>query len=234
MPVVCEREYGNGMFGHPVGAFHRGVKTLNNASKFWNRPAVQIYRDISRGYDQYPFSVREMLKAHGSEPITSLRIVRTPLSPLVSAALRVITWGEVDDRIRNSPYDHLFHLKVIVNNRYSIEKQRTLSFTIELSIPPRSDTEEVNVGGRHLTIQEFLDHCAKVMGKSMFSYDFQRNNCQHFVANLLRSNGFGGHDTFILQDIPSIFERMHGTRKIVNSITDVGNRSVQLQEGRGI
>jgi hypothetical protein len=72
------------------------------------------------------------------------------------------------------------------------------------------------------------------MGKSMFSYNAKQNNCQVFIRNLLESSNMQGNEIFIMQDIKQLFHGFTGTRKIMNTVTDIANRVNMLSEGAGL
>ena len=121
-------------------------------------------------------------------------------------------------------YNHLFHLKVIINNKYSIEKESTIKFTLNSHVPNNSETREVKNIPHNLTISKLCQNCMDLMGKSMFSYNAKQNNCQVFIRNLLEASNMHGNEIFIMQDIKQIFHGFTGTRKIMNTVTDIGNR----------
>jgi hypothetical protein len=72
------------------------------------------------------------------------------------------------------------------------------------------------------------------MGKAMFSYNAKQNNCQVFIRNLLEASNMQGNEIFIMQDIKQIFQGFTGTRKIMNTVTDIGNRLNMISEGAGL
>ena len=68
----------------------------------------------------------------------------------------------------------------------------------------------------------------------MFSYNAKQNNYQVFNRNLLEASGMYGNEIFIMQDIKQIFHGFTRTRKIMNTVTDIGNRLNMLSEGTGL
>jgi hypothetical protein len=175
-----------------------------------------------------------MLKAHGHEIINKIQIVRTPISNILYQAINTITLGQLNERLQNSTYTDLFHLKIIINNKYSIEKEYTIQFTESNHISSNSEIRDVHNISSHLTIQQLCDNCYHRMKKQMFSYNSKNNNCQVFIRNLLDASGINGHEIFIMQDIKQIFQDFTTTRKIMNTVTDVGNRLSMLTEGTGL
>jgi len=209
------------------------MNKVSNLIKFYNRPTKDIIKDLTNGYSNYPFSFREMLKSHGNKIITSIIIVRSPISNILYQILNNLTLGQLDERLNDYNYDQLFHLKVIINNKYSIEKESTIKFTLNNSIKSNSETMEVLNIPYNLTISKLCENCLNLMGNRMFSYNAKNNNCQVFIKNLLEASGMYGNEEFIMQDIKQIFKGFTGTRRIMNTVTDIVNRLDMLSEGAG-
>lgn len=90
-------------------------------AKLYIRPD-KLIKAINNGYSDYPYEFREAMKQYGDNVINSIVIVRTPLQQSTNMLLDVISLGQIKQRLKQSPYDDFFHLKIIVNNKYSIEK----------------------------------------------------------------------------------------------------------------
>ena len=210
------------------------MNKVANLVKFYNRKASDIIKDVYQGYNHYPFSFREMLKKHGNEIITSIVIVRSPLSNILHQILNSLTLGHLENRLNEYDYNSLFHLKVIINNKYSIEKESTVKFTQSNHISAHSETREVKHIPYNLTISKMCENCFNKIGDSMFSYNSKHNNCQVFIKNLLEASGMNGNEIFIMQDVKQIFHGLTGTRQIINTVTDIGNRLNMLSEGAGL
>ena len=73
------------------------MNKVSNLIKFYNRKPTNIINDLTIGYSNYPFSFRDLLKTHGNKIITSIFIVRTPISNILYQILItrfVFTLGE--------------------------------------------------------------------------------------------------------------------------------------------
>jgi len=210
------------------------MSKIKNLINFYNRPVNKIIDNISKGFNNYPFQFREMLNKYGDEIINSIYIVRSPLSSILYKTLNTLTFGQLDQRIQESEYDKLFHLKVIINNKYSIEKNATISFTVNNNIPVNSEIRKVNHIPYNLTIKTLCDNCYTKMGNEMFNYNSKHNNCQVFIKNLLETSGMFGNEIFIMQDIKQIFHGLTFARKVMNTVTDIGNRANMMLEGNGL
>ena len=210
------------------------MNKVSNLINFYNRPTKDIINDLVNSYSTYPFSFREMLKAHGNKIITSIIIVRSPISNILYQTLNHLTLGQLDERLNDYNYNQLFHLKVIINNKYSIEKESTIKFSLNNHIESHSETREVKNIPHNLTIGKLCENCLNLMGNRMFSYNAKHNNCQVFIRNLLEASNMYGNEIFIMQDIKQIFHGFTTTRKIMNTVTDIGNRLNMLSEGAGL
>lgn len=210
--------------------------SAQNLMSFYNRPAVQIARDLRKGYNDFPFSFRNMMSKYGNETIRTIVIVRNPLNNLTKSLLNMVTFGEMERRMKTQPYEDFFHLKIIVNNKYSIEKEQVIKFTLNREVKQDAETLVVQNIPSGVTINQMLERTKQAMGSLMFSYNFKTNNCQVFVSSLLKSIGINNpqYHQFINQNVASVFKDMSISRKIINTSTDIGNRANFLIEGRGI
>jgi hypothetical protein len=134
------------------------MNKVTNLINFYNRPTKDIVKDLTNSYTDYRFSFREMLKAHGNKIITSIVIVRSPISNILYQTLNNLTLGQLDQRLNDYNCNHLFHLKVIINNKYSIEKESTIKFTNNNHVPANSETREVKSIPHNLTIGKLCEN----------------------------------------------------------------------------
>ena len=187
------------------------------------------------GNTDLPYSFREMLKKIGSEKITSLCIIRAPISNTVLNVMNAFTGFQLIEKLKQSPYDSLFHLKLRINGKYDLEKEEVPQ------LRPSNNKQHQETMSIHsfnqTTIAQFIENTIKHMSMKQFlHYNGKSNNCQVFVLNLLHSNGIHDSqcDEFIKQDTTFVFEHNTFFRKMMNTATDVGRATVQLTEGTGI
>jgi hypothetical protein len=69
--------------------------------------------------------------------------------------------------------------------------------------------------------------------EKFFSYQSGSNNCQDFALSLLYANGIKDNslNTFIKQDVSSIFANNPYLRRFTNNITDTDGRLKYIQGG---
>ena len=135
------------------------MNKVTNLIKFYNRKPIDIINDLTMSYTNYPFSFREMLKTHGNKIITSIVIVRSPISNILYQTFNNLTLGQLDQRLNDYNYNQLFHLKIIINNKYSIEKESTIKLTNNNTIQSNSETREVKNIPHNLTIGKLCENC---------------------------------------------------------------------------
>lgn len=186
-----------------------------------------------------PPAVRNILEKQGDTVIVSLRAVRTPLDMVTNAALNFVTLGAFNNAVKKSGYDSAFHLALVINDKFVLDKQEVIKLTT--SIPKGKDTQSktIPLAKQGLTIGQLLEGARKHMGDNKFTnYNAKTNNCQDFVIALLEGNGLMPEDSsvreFIKQDAEAIFKKLpKGTAKIAKGVTDFAAKANRFVFGKG-
>lgn len=184
---------------------------------------------------QVPTKVSNFLKEHGDEKINSLEIGRTPISKVLDLALDVMSGGKFGQVKKKLHYDKMFHLYIIVNNKWIFEKNELFNITTYSS---SKDEEKVTVPlNKDITISDFLKNASKGDEKSFYrDYDPFKKNCQDMILRLLRSNSLLNEtlSSFIKQNTEELVKELEPEREKATSITNVGsliNRLLQYMSG---
>jgi hypothetical protein len=161
-------------------------------------------------------TVKSYLRAFGSIPITSMKLVKNDVSNLIVKPLNTLS---------GQNYDKLFHLGILVeiNRRWLIlEKNATINLTGRFSLKNRVQIP-VNIPV-DLTLNKIFEKTRARMGDSFVRYSANQNNCQDFVLAVLESNGLMTPQLFdfVKQDTEAIFKNKPIIRKVVNTVTDLG------------
>lgn len=192
---------------------------------------------LKRKVGLYSPSMRQLLSQVGSETITSLKVVRTPIEKAIKTLLNVISLGAYEKAVKQSGYDQMFHLALLINDKYQLDKQAVVTMAIKNPITPKSEVKEVPNIPVNLNIQTLVDSTKAFMGDAKFSnYDAHTNNCQDFLLAVLQSNGLLNEDlrTFIKQDADVIFKNIpQVSEKIAKVFTDVGAVADKVVQGEG-
>lgn len=173
--------------------------------------------------------IRQLLEKVGDEKITSIKMFRKPIS--------ISSFAKYLGVLRDTPYDELFHLGMIINGKYLLDKQEVIHFEPS-SLPTGKDVESMDVKvDKDITINELLEKTRKRMGDSNFtSYSSRRNNCQDFLSNVLAANGLSSpeYTKFIKQDLEKVFKNLPSyAEKIADFVTGASRVVERLQEGEG-
>jgi hypothetical protein len=160
--------------------------------------------------NKLPSSVQALLDKVGDKKIDSLEIFRRPLEKELTGALDFLTGDSVKKFLNKSNYDKLFHLGIIINNKFIFDKQENFHF---VKIPKgfrKPNVEYSPVSNiPDITIKQLFRETRKKMGdKKFFGYDALKNNCQDFVVASLEAIGASFNKDFVKQDLTDLVKRI--------------------------
>lgn len=172
-------------------------------------------------------SVRKLLEQVGEEKVSSIKLFRKPIS--------LSKFAKFIGALKGTPYDELFHLGMIINGKYLLDKQEVIHFE-RSGVPSGSDTLDVKVD-KDITIGEMMEKTRKKMGDSNFtSYSSRRNNCQDFMLAVLSASGLSApeYSQFIKQNTESVFKNLPSYAEAISDFVTGAQRLVERQmEGEG-
>lgn len=186
---------------------------------------------LTRESGLYPPKERALIEQVGDEKVTKLTLFRYPIS--------LSKFAKFIGALKNTPYDELMHLGLVINGKYLTEKDAVLNFE-KSGVPSQStDTLDVPVGLKEFTINEMIDRTRNRMGKERFStYKALSWNCQDYLKNMLDANGLSTAETtkFILQDLEQVTKNLPSFADAISNFYTgakaVANRLIQ-GEGDG-
>lgn len=188
---------------------------------------------LTRDPGQFPPKDRAVLAQVGDEKVTKLTLYRYPIS--------LSKFAKFIGALKNTPYDDLIHIGVVINDKYLTEKDAVLTFERN-GVPSQStDTLDVPVGVREFTINEMIDRTRKRMGDVAFSTYCALNkgncsNCQGYLKNMLDANGLSTAETtkFILQDLEQVTKNLPSyANAVANFFTGAKAVANRLIQGEG-
>ena len=188
----------------------------------------------------YSKNVENVLYSYGNEPIIKISIGRVALSKTTLFLLNVISLGELNRKLKDSTYDKLYHLFMIIETsrgQFLLEKNEVISLS-KKKIPPKSEIINITIPNG-LTLNSILEKTKQIMRQDFFTYSGRDNNCQFFIYNILKSNHIitQENEKFVLQDTQQLFNGNPNFRKRLNTITDTGaivNRVADVPSVRGL
>ncbi len=186
------------------------------------------------GYETTRF--KQFLKAHGVEKITKLAAGRVPIEKAVRLGFNLIAGGEFEEAHKKLGVDNFFHLYLIINDKYIIEKNETVNFK-PYSANSKEERIEIPIK-REMDIATLIQNAAKGNEKAFWSeYNPLGNNCQQWVSRVLTRNGLMNSTvkSFVNQDMEGLLKHLPSyVPKTAEHITDVAsilNRILQFTTG---
>ena len=185
------------------------------------------------GRQDYSPSSKQVLQQVGNNRIVKARIRRHPISQIITGAFKAIKWYRHEDMV----YDKLFHLAIIFeldNNRnVLVEKNEVINITLQYTDQAGSEyCDDVPITS-YITLNQALERTKSLMGGKYFPYSAYDNNCQVFIASILKANGWANQTnlSFVEQDTKSLFANNIYLRKFANTTTDIAGRFDVLRQG---
>jgi len=178
---------------------------------------------VIHGASRLSKNVRTIMEKVGDMPITEIKIVRSPVKSAVQQLLNIASFGEYKKELDKKPYDTIYHLALVLtidNKELVVEKNAQISMSYK-----KVKGEELHVvKDKPLTLNEMMANTEKMMGDKFLPYDAEHNNCQGFVAAMMRSNGLmtPEYSSFITQDVCKLIPRK--TKGLVDKVTELGAR----------
>lgn len=123
-----------------VNMMKKGGTLLEEAEDdSWSAWFEEMWSSVSSD-THLPKRFRKFIKAHGREPITSLKMVRAPVAAPGVMAVQLITAGKWNELKKKAGFDEVFHTGLVVNDKYVIEKLEKLE--------AREDPSYLTQGGK--------------------------------------------------------------------------------------
>ena len=142
--------------------------------------------------------------------------------------MNLISLGKFQKHKKELSYDKLFHLALIINNKWLLEKNHVVRAVQTHKV---DQGEVLNVPIPHnVIITHFIADGIKAQSDvtgtkdSFWEYSASKANCQSFCFYLLKGSVFDSAKTreFIVQDAKQLLRGIHGT-EILTDIAGIGS-----------
>lgn len=219
-----------------IGKLFDSIK--DSVGNLFNK-AKEVISDIfsKREFPEMPRAVERFLKKNGAEKITSLEVARAPVQAMLTKLLDFISGGKFSEGQKDADIDRFFHLYLIVNNKYRVEKNQLLKIS-DYSEPKEEEKMKVSVPS-NTSIFDFITMPAQSNPKDFYeNYSAITNNCQDFVMKILNYFNLSNSSisSFVKQPLEKLAKKLEGTgtEEIAKGITDLGATiDKAVQEGTG-
>lgn len=241
--VASGKYRGSGLWDIVKDAFNpsKVLNEITNPDSVSRRKIGDVGKVIRTNY---PPSARKMIEKYGNWTVSGVSITRQPIQSAIHTAFNLITLGAWNKGRAEENIDKLFHLGLVLTLTSGAQTQNILVeknevINIGAVKPLGADAQTVNIHPPHPNVSflTFLNKAEALRPNGeFFRYDPFANNCQDFVATLLRANGiYTPHASqFVKQNIDSLLSKLPGyTHAIARGITDLGAIVNVAQEGAG-
>lgn len=194
---------------------------------------------VIHGRGDYPPKVRELIDKYGDKIIKSINIDRTPVEKILKTALNVISTGAFLKRLKRTPYDEIFHLRIDItfedSSRLSVEKNEVINMYTNPVKKKGGEQKEIQFIPQGISLNKLLEGGRKLQGSKWFNYSAFNNNCQDFILAILKGSGIGNEQdyNFVKQDTSSLFKGDSFLRKFSNTVTKIGAKADEVIQGTG-
>lgn len=182
----------------------------------------------------------QQIEQRGEDTIERMVVVRTPVQAYVGKLMQIVSLGTYKDVISDSNYDTMFHLSLLINGRYVLQKNEVIVLTdtgessrnviekgsdiMAVKIPSATSSTSM-AASSPLTFTTLLENTKQHMGPKAFTdYCAKANNCQDFILAILQSNGLAYPHliSFMKQDSEQIFNQLPiHTTPVARALTNV-------------
>jgi len=167
--------------------------------------------------NKYNKKINYFLNKNGDEIITKMVIIRVPITSIFNMIIKTFN---------NTYYDKYFHLSLIINDKYIIEKNEIINISYYNNSKNYHNIQHYNVNNDlipNISIKQLLYNTQQYMGSSYFHYSGLKNNCQDFIYSILKSNDINDVqlNKFIKQDVNYIKNNWPTIRNIMNFSTNI-------------
>jgi len=200
-----------------------------NRFREWFFPPNQLSASAYATFNQYK-----------DKKVTDITIRRAPIIPAVDKVLNFISLGKLNEAKRESGYDKLFHLGMIITveggKKLLVEKNERINISTSWSSGSQIEYFPAPFQAE-FTLGELLGKTEKIMGTFKFyQYNALENNCQDIILSILKAAGAASPEAikFVKQEMNIILSKSPWyMKKFVQFATDTAAKIDQIIGGRG-
>lgn len=188
------------------------------------------------GQSKYPLNVQKIINKYGNLVVENYTLKRSPVASAIVSLINIISLGSIQKKINRSNYDTLFHLfiefKINDTLKINLEKNERMNMTVNEKYRENTQSKEI-LNTESKTINEILENTRLYMGDLFYTYSASQNNCQDFIASIIKSNNIGDQTDleFIKQDTETLFKNKSYLSKISDTVTNLAGSSNTIFSG---
>lgn len=190
-----------------------------------------------------PKPLRDLVQKWGDAKIVKLRVCRVPIYKTITTLANLLSLGKMNAKRKELNYDNFFHLYLDMYLKkstgesilVSLEKNEKIDVNYDVQGQTRQGGQCVNINtSGNTTLLEALAKTEHDVGANrMYVYDLKDKNCQVFVTDVLRSNGWltKSIEEFAMQDANQLLPSYLLT--MARGATGLANRIRSFFFGKG-
>ena len=207
-----------------IGKAYRAIKLFTNPTKAVINLVNETIRDVG---SKYPPQVQEILRHCGDSNIIDVKLCKEVVSANTELLMKLLagknTWEEAKKKYGFDKFYHLFMIITMDNGKQIHVEKNEL---IRMSYSVRDCPDALDLGNPNVKLNTVLDTTKNRMGDSkFFTYDPFYNNCQNFIAELLKTMDLWNETSkdFVYQDIEGLREELPSyTKYLAKGLTSIG------------
>jgi len=175
--------------------------------------------------NKYNNNINKFLNKYGNEIINKMVVIRVPITSVFNMFIK---------SFNKIYYEKYFHLSLIINDKFIIEKNEIINIGWfnkiiinndgSKSPPDYTKIQHYIINDNmipHISIKQLLFNTQQYMGSSYFTYGGLNNNCQDFILSILKSNHINDNNlnNWIKQDVKYIKNNWPTIKNIMNFST---------------
>ena len=223
--------------------FTRAVKStverVKNVASDATKFAQNIKERIFFPEKKLPSSIQPTFEKYKNFKILSAQLRREPILAFVDKFINLISFGKFNQAKKDLGYDKMFHLSLILQlengPKLLVEKNERINMTTSFKDGPQVQyypAQGVLTIPGNPTLGEFYEKTLQTVGDhQFFTYNAFQQNCQAFIADLLRSNGALTPEAqnFVMQDAQTLIKQLpFYVSKVAQFATDTAGRVRQF------
>lgn len=196
-------------------------------------------KTVIQGRNDYQPKARSIIKKYGNTLINEIEVIRQPIQSFINTAFNFLTKGQFNKKLKETPYDKLFHLRIVITlddkTKIQIEKNEVINITLKIDNLPNQEAIKINLAGQ-LSFSKFLQMGQEYMGNNYFPYHPFNNNCQDYIIGLLTANNLLNDENknFIKQDVSELAKINKNLSQFAKFATDLGGKVNEIIHGTNI
>ena len=188
--------------------------------------------------NKLPNAAAKVFEKYAKEPIKFIQVRREPLQSMVKKFLNFVSFGALENKLKELNYDDVMHLSMLVEfqngKQVTIEKNERIAI-VEGRLERSGKLQAKDVDPsliKNITLETLLGKAQQAMGDfKFFQYNAKENNCQDFLLGILNANGLNDSNLqqFIKQDASEIFKALPGFfDKFAQGVTDLAGKASEV------